>query len=352
MLVASVAALLLACALVVRTVRAHANRRVEAVVRRVDDHLGSISNLLRDAVERSESARAGGATQRELSLDLEELLTNTIAEAAARTGAKAVAIRVEGPGGAPVTAILGAEHGVDWTDTASFSIAADSEEADARLAVPILEGGVETGVIVAHARAGQRFVAGHERALLALAEETAGAVASARRFTGAARRVEVDEATGVSNHRGYEAALEREVARAVRTQRPLALVLLALQDLADEGEADRQAHELAALLGRLTRNTDTVFRRSRQELGVLLPQTSSEGAQRFHGRLRAELAASTFTESDALTVSTGISEWKPNETSHSFDARARAALEDSGIRALPRRQDGSEPAGEDTLDAR
>ena len=162
MLVASVAALLLACVLVVRAIRAHANRRVEAVVRRVDDHLGSISNVLRDAAERSENARAKGVTQRELSLDLEELLTNTVAEAAARTGAKAVAIRVEGPGGAPVTAILGAEHGVDWTDTASFSIAAGSEEADARLAVPILEGGVETGVIIAHGRAGQRFLAGHD----------------------------------------------------------------------------------------------------------------------------------------------------------------------------------------------
>ena len=321
-------------------------------MRKVDEQLASISNLLRDAAERSESARPEGATQRELSLDLEELLTNTIAEAAARTGAKAVAIRVEGPGGAPVTAILGAEHGVDWTDTTSFSIAADSEAADARLAVPILEGGLETGVIVAHARAGQRFLAGHERALVALAEETAGAVASARRFTGAARRVEIDVATGVSNHRGYEVALEREVARAVRSQRPLAVVLLALPDLADEGEADRQAHELAALLERLTRNTDTVFRRSRKELGVLLPQTSSEGAQRFHGRLRAELEASTFIESDALTVSTGISEWRPHETSHSFDARARAALADSGIRALPRSPDSGAAAGEDTLDTR
>ena len=129
-------------------------------------------------------------------------------------------------------------------------------------------------------------------------------------------------------------------------------MLLALQDLADAAEADRLAHELAALLERLTRNTDTVFRRSREELGVLLPQTSGEGAQRFHGRLRSELESSTFTESDALTVSTGIFEWKPHETSHSFDARARAALEDSGIRALPRRPDGGEPAGEDTLDAR
>ena len=192
---------------------------------------------------------------------------------------------------------------------------------------------------------------GRARARAVALAEAAGAVAGARRFTGAARRVEIDEATGVHNHRGYEVALEREVARAVRTQRPLALVLLALQDLADA-----------------PRRTDwhTSSRRSsaaEQEYGHgvspeprgarrLLPQTSGEGAQRFHGRLASELESSTFTESDALTVSTDIFEWKPHETSHSFDARARAALEDRGIRALPRRPHGGEPAGEDTLDAR
>ncbi len=297
-----------------------------------------------------ENARANGVTQRELSLDLEELLTNTVAEAAARTGANAVAIRVEGAGGAPVTAILGAEHGVDWTDTASFALAADPRSTGARLAVPILEGGVETGVVVAYARPGARFVTGHERALIALAEETARALATARRFTSTARRVETDAATGVHNHHGYEVALEREVARAVRTRRPLALVLLALRDLADAAEADRLTQDLAALLERLTRDTDTVFRRSPEELGVLLPRTSSEGAQRFHGRLRAELESSTFTESGELTVSTGISEWRPDETSHSFDARARASLEGSEARTLPHRADGGAPGGGDALD--
>jgi GGDEF domain-containing protein len=348
-LAASGAALLLACALVVRAVRAHTDRRIEAVVRKVDDHLGSISNVLREAVELSEEARATGVTERELTLDLEELLTDTVAEAAARTGAAAVAMRVHGPGGAPMTALLGADHGIDWTDDAEF--AGERGETDARLAVPILEGGVETGVIVAHARAGQRFLAGHRRALRALAENTAIAVASARRFATTARRVETDEATGVHNQRGYEAALEREVARAVRTRRPLALVLLALQDVADTAEIDRVALELSALLGRVTRASDTVFRRSRAELGVLLPRTTGEGAQRFHGRLSAELERTTFSRSGELTLSTGISEWKPDETSDAFDARARASVAGSGVRSLSRRPNGVAPPGGNAFDS-
>jgi len=223
-----------------------------------------------------------------------------------------------------MTAMLGAEDAVDWTDDAAF--ATDPEGIDARLAFPILEGGVETGVIVAHARGSQRFLAGHRRALAALAEDTALAVASARRFATAAQRVQTDDATEAHDRQVYEAALEREVARAARARRPLALLLLTLHDLPDTAETDRVANELATLLGRVTRTTDTVFRRGRMELGVLLPQTTSEGAQRFHGRLRAELERSTFTESGELTLSTGISEWQPNETSASLDARARASM--------------------------
>ena len=67
-------------------------------MRKVDDHLASISSLLRDAAERSEECPMRRAPpERELSLDLEELLTNTIAEAAARTGAEAVGDACGGP---------------------------------------------------------------------------------------------------------------------------------------------------------------------------------------------------------------------------------------------------------------
>jgi diguanylate cyclase (GGDEF)-like protein len=328
----------LGCALVVRTVSARANERIETVVREIDAHLGSISDVLRAVVERTEVTRAHGVSERELTLDFEELLTATVAEAAARTGAAAVAVRVQGPGRAPMTAMLGAEHDVDWADDASF--ATEPDGIDTRLAFPIREGSVETGAIVAHARAGQRFLAGHRRALAALAEDTSFAVASARDFATATRRAEARETTGADNELRYEAALEREVASAARMHRPLALVLLALHDLADTAEVDRVAQELSTILARVTRTTDTVFRRGRDELGVLLPQTTGEGAQQFHVRLRAELERSTFTQSGELTLSTGISEWRPDETSDAFDARARASVGRDEVRPLHRRPDG------------
>lgn len=119
---------------------------------------------------------------------------------------------------------------------------------------------------------------------------------------------------------GYELELERELARARRTGRPLSLVLVDV----DQPTADRLL-QFAALLTRVTRVTDTVCRRRRDAFGILLPETSEDGARLFFRRVRDE-AARTFDSGTGTTFSTGIVELKPNETSEALDARARAAV--------------------------
>jgi GGDEF domain-containing protein len=119
----------------------------------------------------------------------------------------------------------------------------------------------------------------------------------------------------------YEVELEREIARAQRTGRPLSLVLIDV----DEPTAERLLG-LAALLSRVTRVTDTVCRRRRDAFGILLPETPEEGAHRFFVRVRDE-AARTFAASTGATFSTSIVEWRTSETSEAFDARARAVVE-------------------------
>jgi GGDEF domain-containing protein len=119
---------------------------------------------------------------------------------------------------------------------------------------------------------------------------------------------------------GYELELEREIARARRTGRPLSLVLVDV----DQPTADRLL-QFAALLTRVTRVTDTVCRRRRDAFGIFLPETGEEGARVFFRRVRDE-AAQTFDSGTGTTFSTGIVELKPNETSEALDARARAAV--------------------------
>jgi len=140
-----------------------------------------------------------------------------------------------------------------------------------------------------------------------LAGEVAPEVVSARRST----------PRGSS---AYEAELEREIARARRTGRPLSLVLVDV----DQPTADRLL-QFAALLTRVTRITDTVCRRRRDAFGILLPETAENGARLFFRRVRDE-AARTFDTGAGTTFSTGIVELKPNETCETLDARARAAV--------------------------
>jgi diguanylate cyclase len=122
------------------------------------------------------------------------------------------------------------------------------------------------------------------------------------------------------NRSGYEAELEREVARARRTGRPLSLVLIDV----DQPTADRLL-QLAALLTRVPRVTDMVCRRRRDAFGILLPETAEDGAHRFRERLQEEVR--TLGPARRTTFSTGIVQWRPNESGEAFDARARAAVE-------------------------
>ena len=124
--------------------------------------------------------------------------------------------------------------------------------------------------------------------------------------------IERDELTGLRNRIGYEADLEREIEVARRTGRPLSLLLLDVRE--GDPERDELLRELAGLLQRLTRATDTVFRRGEDELGILLPETAAEGARRFHGRLRDEVVRGELSRSGPPTLAVGLVEWRPNET--------------------------------------
>jgi diguanylate cyclase (GGDEF)-like protein len=165
-----------------------------------------------------------------------------------------------------------------------------------------------------------------------LAEGLAPERANERRLPRAKQPATRDELTGVRDRTGYEAELEREIARAHRSSRPLALVLLDLGDLAEtrvragHAETDRMLQDFAALLVRTTRVTDTVCRRRRGEFGILLPETNATGARHFRRRLRAAAADTSFGRLGSVTFSSGIVEWRREESREVFDARARIAV--------------------------
>ena len=95
---ACVAMLALALALLAaRALRARSDRRFEAVLGKLDEHLAGISRSLERVVERAEGVRARSVDDLGLTVDFDDLLRRIAVEAATRTGAR----RRVGPGPRP-----------------------------------------------------------------------------------------------------------------------------------------------------------------------------------------------------------------------------------------------------------
>ena len=104
-----------------------------------------------------------------------------------------------------------------------------------------------------------------------------------------------DDLTGLANLAELHRALERELERAGHSQRPIALVLLHLEDFEpasaspDRAEADAVLVGVAAVLRYLTGAFSEVARWDRANFGIVLPATDAEGAVLLAERVRAEL---------------------------------------------------------------
>jgi diguanylate cyclase (GGDEF)-like protein len=104
---------------------------------------------------------------------------------------------------------------------------------------------------------------------------------------------EKDYLTGIYNRRFTMRLLERELLRARRTQSPLALIMLdidnfkAFNDLYGHLAGDVVLREVSRLLWETARNSDIVGRFGGEEFLIVLPETPIENAYVFAERLRS-----------------------------------------------------------------
>ena len=149
------------------------------------------------------------------------------------------------------------------------------------------------------------------------------------------RLIGVDALSELRNRRFILEQLDREIARAGRHERPLAVVLLdvdhfkRLNDGFGHLAGDRVLRHLGDLLARATRREDCVGRLGGDEFLVLLPETHLGGAQLFANRLCARVAGTPFVHDNTrlpVTISAGVSAWQPSiaDSSALLDAADRA----------------------------
>lgn len=104
-----------------------------------------------------------------------------------------------------------------------------------------------------------------------------------------------DPLTGLWNFRYLQVSLHREIERATRFGRPLAVLAVDLDRFDDVNDRYGQAAgdavlaEVAARLRGVVREVDLVFRKGGEEFVLLLPETDVGGARRAAERICAEL---------------------------------------------------------------
>lgn len=145
----------------------------------------------------------------------------------------------------------------------------------------------------------------------------------------------VDGLTGLGNHRAFQEELGRQLSVAQRYGRPLALLLLDVDDL--KSVNDREGHpagdDLLVSVGRIAnsalRRGDRAFRTGGDEFAILLPQTDPDtGAMVARRILATALDGSVGANGTRpFSVSIGVSAYPaPSTIASSLYAEADAAL--------------------------
>jgi diguanylate cyclase (GGDEF)-like protein len=188
--------------------------------------------------------------------------------------------------------------------------------ADALLAVPLRSSSRLIGVLAVYDRAdGQPFDEADLSILRTFTSQATVAVDNVLLHEEARRLSVTDALTGLWNYRYFTMTVGKEIERATRFNRPLALLLLDLDhfklvnDVYGHQRGDAVLVELAARVRTQVREVDTVARYGGEEFVVVLPETDAQGAALAAERIRSAVQRRPFGEPGDppldITVSVG-----------------------------------------------
>ena len=292
------------------------------------------------------------------SIDLDDVLTRVLEAARATPAADAALVTVSPSSGVsqPIVATLGlsteeAERQAvagppDGREVRSVAIgyeypepgdgdldAQTGEPIRAGLAVPLPGETGTVGMLTVFTRSPSRSFGDQEtHELEELALRAGPAIENARRFREARQLADMDALTGLHNRRFFHETLAREVARAHRYDRKLALIILDLDDF--KAINDRIGHlagdavlaDAADVVRSVVRSADIACRVGGDEFAVILPESGKAEAEQLYARLQKALEARPIRDAGRVHLSAGVAELTRDDDARTYFERADHAL--------------------------
>ena len=325
-----------------------------SLMRDIDTRMEEMGRELSSALERAREETRRGRLAGEIaaSIDLDSVMRKTLDAAAAVPGTDAALIIVESVEGEPIDASVGltpeevAEHSLGQTPSGRLirSMTVEYEQSAAPLpgasppitvglGVPIHSALDRLGLLSVFSRGEPSvFSASQLRELEDIAARAAPALANARRFKQARQLADLDGLTSLHNRRYFNETLEREVSRAQRYGRRLAILLLDLDNLKAINDqlghlaGDTALSEIAQRVRSVVRTSDIACRTGGDEFAVILPESGIEDADQLYRRLFAEISSRPAVNGTRLALSGGVAELRPHEEPTGLYQRADEAL--------------------------
>src|SRR5437588_4812597 len=350
-------ALLLLSLLVARRRReSSAEERVAEVVATLNARMDELGRELAAALERAEEEgrRSRGFGELAGSIDLDEVLTRTLEAAGALRGADAALAMLPDPAeGKPIVATIGLSieeaerHAITGPPdgrlarSITMSYTYPDLERDAAPEASIIHGGLAvplpgegpSGYLTIFTRSPNRTFEDEDvRELEALALRAAPAIENARRFREARQLADLDALTGLHNRRFFHETLAREVARAHRYERKLALIVFDLDDFKEINDrighlaGDAVLAEAAERVRDVVRTADIACRVGGDEFAVILPESTLDDADQLYRRILNAVSSRPLGQAGKLYLSAGVAELRPEDDPVSFFQRADEAL--------------------------
>lgn len=146
------------------------------------------------------------------------------------------------------------------------------------------------------------------------------------------RKVYIDNLTQIYNRTYFEEQFAKEISRYGREGSPLSLIFMDidnfknLNDTYGHQAGDNVLKELATLVSKNIRKTDTFARWGGEEFAIIQPNTPIQNSKQAAQNLRKIIKNHVFDDMLSVTCSFGISTFKDTDTKESLMQRADKAL--------------------------